>query len=212
MATGKLMIDETFESRGTKRQRSEDPTTPIPRNMIKRMLMGDYCKIHIGKEVYVVANMFRGETLIHVRTYGKREDGSTYPTKKGIALNITRWKRLEDRCSKDIDGAIEKVKKGEHVHMKFHLGGNIYASINSGYACVNIRRWYMPKDEDGDLVPTRQGIALNFEQWDKLKDSMLLLPEFIGDELDDVRLCEDSHQNQMGMTDCFDCNPNQDIV
>lgn len=70
----------------------------------------------------------------------------------------------------------------------------------------------MPKDEDGGLVPTRQGIALNFEQWDKLKDCMLLLPDFIGDELDDVILCEDTHQNQMGMIECFDCNPNQNIA
>ncbi|XP_069109811.1 uncharacterized protein [Argopecten irradians] len=211
MATGKLMIDETNESRGTKRQRSEDVETLIPRNTLKRMLMGDFCKLHIGKEVYVVANMFRGETLIHIRTYGKREDGTTFPTKKGIALNPTRWKRLVDRCSGTIDDTIEKVKKGELVDIKLHLGGNLYVSINSGYGCVNIRRWYMPKDEDGGLVPTRQGIALNFEQWDKLKDCMLLLPDFIGDELDDVRLCEDTHHNQMEMIECFDCNPSQNI-
>lgn len=139
MATGKLMIDETHESRGTKQQRSEDVATPIPRNTIKRMLMGDFCKLHIGKEVYVVANMFRGETLIHIRTYGKREDGTTFPTKKGIALNLKRWKRLEDRCSGTIDDTIEKVKKGEHVDMKLISGGGICPRMK-------MEDWY-PRDK-----------------------------------------------------------------
>jgi len=52
------------------------------------------CKIHIGNDVYVVANTFKDRLLIHIRQYD-RCGNDLYPTKKGLVLTLSRWSMLE---------------------------------------------------------------------------------------------------------------------
>ncbi|XP_033725412.1 uncharacterized protein LOC117315366 [Pecten maximus] len=172
---------------------------------------GDYCKLDIGNDCFVVANEFRGRTLIHIRLYDTSEKGTLYPTKKGVALSPQQWKKLQIWYAEDVDQALVKYREGNGVDLKIHLGGNNYVSLSTGFAQVHIRRWFMPDAKTRELKPTRAGVALSFEQWEKLKDCMTIMNEYIGDILDNVEFCEmgSDHQNQEGALQCFECNPNR---
>ena len=40
------------------------------------------CQIDIGNDCYVVVNTFKGQMLIYVRKYARRDDGKLFPTKR----------------------------------------------------------------------------------------------------------------------------------
>lgn len=65
------------------------------------------CQLDIGNDCYVVGNTFKGQMLIHVRKYNRRSDGTLFPTEKGKALNLEKWKKLQYWCLEDIGSALE---------------------------------------------------------------------------------------------------------
>ena len=88
-----------------------------------------------------------------------------------------------------------------------HLEKNYYVSVKSGFSLLNIRRWFIPEGQQ-ELVATKTGIALTFQQWEKVKDAMIVVEDLLDGELDNVVICEETHQNQMGALTCSSCNPN----
>lgn len=185
---------------------TDDDTQPIP-VVVNRDT--EYCKLHLGNELYVVAKDFRGKILVHIREYQKNSAGKTYPTKRGLAIDLEKWKKITDWHTDTIDNAIQDYKDGKPVDVMVHLGRNIYLSLKSGYSLIHVRRWFLPEDAE-NVMPTRAGITLTFEQWGKLKDCALFMQEILGDELDAVEFCElsESHQAQEGYFRCTSCNPN----
>lgn len=171
------------------------------------------CQLDLGKGCFVVAKRFRGELLIHVRVYERRLDGSIFPTKRGIALGLQRWKKLEQCSVSDVDRCIREYREGKDVKYMFHLGGNYHVSVKSGFPCVDIRSWFLPENSD-NICATRKGISLTFEQFDKLKGAMVVVREFLGKELEDIIFCEnsDDHQNQEGALRCRECHPNGYLI
>ncbi|OWF45232.1 Activated RNA polymerase II transcriptional coactivator p15 [Mizuhopecten yessoensis] len=168
------------------------------------------CQLDIGNDHYVVASRFQGRLYIHIRIYEKRPDNTTYPTKKGITLDLEKWTKLMTWYSDDVDEAIKGYDdETKDTDLKIHLGSNYHVSLNTGYPVVNIRRWFL-SDNEKEIKPTRKGITLTFRQWGKVKDAMTVLKDFIGKELENVTFCEmaEDHQNQMGMLQCSKCNPN----
>lgn len=167
------------------------------------------CQLDIGKNCYVVTKRFKDNMLVHIRTYEHRQDGSTFPTKRGIALDLQKWKKLEEYCVKDVDKCIRDYEDGKPINYMYHLGRNYHVSIKTGFPCVDIRSWFLPNNSE-NICATRKGIALTFLQWNKLKDAMSVVKEFLGTELDNVTYCEysDDHQNQEGALRCRECNPN----
>lgn len=165
------------------------------------------CQIDIGNDCYVVGNTFKGQMLIHVRKYERKDDGTLFPTKKGIALNLGKWKKLQYCYLENIDSAVDQYRDSKPVDLTLHLGGNYHVSVKSGFPLVNIRRWFVPRDQQ-ELTPTKTGIALTFLQWEKLKSAMSLVEELLSGELDKISFCEESHQNQEGALTCSNCNPN----
>ena len=145
--------------------------------------------------------------LIHIRHYDRRDDGTLFPTKKGIALNLEKWKKLQYCYLENIDSAVDQYRDSKSVDFIIHLGGNYHVSLKSGFPLVNIRRWFVPGDQQ-ELTPTKTGIALTFLQWEKLKSAMPLVEELLNGELGKVSFCEGSHQNQEGALTCSNCNPN----
>jgi hypothetical protein len=166
-------------------------------------------KSELGDSYYLIAQDFNGSMLIHLRYY-KRRDDKEFPTKLGIALDLEKWKKIVDCNIEEIDENVEKMQSGQEVFWKKHLGENVYISMDSGYPCVNIRKWSMPEGEH-EIRATRKGCALNFSQWQKLKDCVTVVQNKLGKELEDVQFCElsDDHQNQMGFYTCKRCNPNE---
>lgn len=169
----------------------------------------ELCRLDIGNDCYVVAKPFKGEMLVHVRKYDKRDDGLLFPTKKGIALNLEKWAKLECWKSQDIDDEILKYRDNQEVDYMAHLGGNYYVTLKKGYPCVNIRRWFLPENEQ-EICPTKTGIALSFDQWKKVKLAMVAVRDLLKNELENITFCEftDSHAGQLGALRCSNCNPN----
>ena len=169
------------------------------------------CMFHLGGERYVVAQPFNGKMLIHIREYGMDSKRTVrYPTKRGIALDLEKFKKMAELCHDDVNRAIEDSKAGKPVDYRHHLGSNIYVTVQSGWPSVNIRKWFLPKDA-AEVVPTRKGMALTFEQWSFMKGAMDLVKQLLREQWDKVIFCEfsEDHQNQLGFLRCSNCNPNE---
>ncbi|KAJ8317944.1 hypothetical protein KUTeg_003035 [Tegillarca granosa] len=113
-------------------------------------------------------------------------------------------KEIGEVYYKDVNDSIEKKED-----YKQDLGENVYLSVQKGYACVNIRQWFLPENQTS-IVPTKKEIALTFKKWNNLKGTIDLVGDVFKDQLAEVTFCKDSndHQNQMGYLTCRRCNPN----
>ena len=128
---------------------------------------------------------------------------------KSAEFTFQRWAHFTRMSIPAADAALQRIKDGqEDVHLQLPIGGKWYISVTKGIACVDIRQFYW-----NPLVgerPTRNGIALLFHQWTKLKE---LLPEIHAKYpiLDKTEMCSSSpdHQNQEGSLNCPECNPFQ---
>ena len=49
---------------------------------------------HLGGDVYLVAKDFKGQRVVHIRAYGKKADGTKFPTKKGICMSPSAYSNL----------------------------------------------------------------------------------------------------------------------
>ncbi|KAJ8299962.1 LOW QUALITY PROTEIN: hypothetical protein KUTeg_021481 [Tegillarca granosa] len=136
---------------------------------------------------FTLSLKIHGKLYVHIREYGQGVNG-IYPTKKGIALDLQKWKKksLLQRCQR-------LYRKKEDY--KQHLGENVYLSVQKGYACVNIRQWFLPKNQTS-IVPTKKGIALTFKKWNNLKGAIDLVGDAFKDQLAEVTFCEDSNDHR----------------
>jgi len=158
---------------------------------VDELCMQKECKLELGNECFVDKI---NDNWIVIRKY---ENG--FPQ--------YRWKELEYNLD-EIDKAIFEVRKGKDVEYREHLGGNVYVSVSKQYPIVNIRHFWKPKDSD-EIQPTRKGVTLKFEQYEKLKDVVQVMSDFIP-ELKHCLPCwmGSDHQNQLGANYCSECNPN----
>ena len=120
-------------------------------------------QIDITNSCYVVNNVLKGHLLIHIRHYDRRDDGTLFPTKKGIPLNLEKWNKLQYCYLKHIDSKVEQHRDSKPVDFIVHLGGNHHVTVKSGLPLVNIRRWFVPEGQE-ELSPTNSGMALTFLQ------------------------------------------------
>ncbi|XP_021365772.1 uncharacterized protein LOC110458416 [Mizuhopecten yessoensis] len=107
------------------------------------------CQLDIGNDLYLVANNFQDKLWFHIRVYEKRLDNTTYPTKKGIVLDLEKLTKLLTWYVDDVDEAIKEYDDdNKDVDLHIHLGCNYYVSLKQGYPVVNIRRWFLPDNEE----------------------------------------------------------------
>ena len=107
---------------------------------------------------------------------------------------------------------VKKLLRGEEtVAYRRHIGGGFYVSVKSGYACVDIRKYYKTyddEDEEKAIKPTKTGISLRCEEWAKLwcliDDVNAVYPS-----LADAQPCyyNEDHMNQLGWLECAECHP-----
>jgi len=86
--------------------------------------------------------------------------------KKSIELSPHRWASFRQYID-DITSNVKAVTAGEEdIKLCQHIGGGHYVSVTSGYRCVDFRRWFQPYGpKDGEIKPTKNGVALRFEEW-----------------------------------------------
>ena len=89
------------------------------------------CQIDIVNSCYVVGNTFKGQVLIHVRIYDRRDDGTLFRTKKVIALNLEKWKKFQYCYLENIDSAVDQYQESKPVDLFIHMGGNYHVSVKN---------------------------------------------------------------------------------
>ena len=55
--------------------------------------------------------------LTHVRKYERKNDGTLFLNKKGIDLNLEKWKKLQYWCLKAVDSALEQYRDSKIVNL-----------------------------------------------------------------------------------------------
>jgi len=100
------------------------------------------------------------------------------------------------------------IRASEPVNKRIHIGGGVFVSVSNDYRCVDIRRFWRPKDEPAETA-TRNGLSIRLTEFDafvkcveelgKMEPS-IVLPDLIHANRID-------HSNQMAMIECIECNP-----
>jgi len=61
---------------------------------------------------------------------------------------------------------MKTLREGGEVKLQHHIGGVHFVSINSGYKCDGLQKFYQPyNSKDGQIKPTKIGVALRFDEW-----------------------------------------------
>jgi len=124
--------------------------------------------------------------------------------KRSILIPAKRWAVFVKQFD-EIDNAVKQLREKQYVKYFEHIGGGWYVSINTGFQCIDIRRFYK---KDGEIKPTRDGLALRLSEWLSLQ---LLVITFPVDQpaLVAVQPCyyATDHQNLMGYLECPECTP-----
>lgn len=173
---------------------------PTPNSFRKRQ---DLFKESIGNNRFLTASIYRDELFVHIREYDNGH-GQSYPTRKGVSFTKPRWANFVRQIN-EIDRSVELLKTNQPVDYRHHLGGKYHVSVSKGMQCVNIRRYFRPKNSTKE-IPTRSGIALRLDEWEALTNQIEQLHEKLP-ELKYASPCYDDHLNQMGYFSCRECNP-----
>ena len=127
-----------------------------------------------------------------------------------LSLHVRLSRRWAFFCQSltEINIAVQQLDEvGREVKLWSHIGCGHYVSVTSGFRCVDFRKWLQPRDQK-DPKPTRKGIALNLDQWVRMRKIVkainndhpvlaVALPCYM----------QDDHQNQMGAFECRECYP-----
>lgn len=83
----------------------------------------------------------------------------SHRTKKGITFTLARWKHFTHLID-EIDQAATKLwaDDPELEMKKWHLGGNVFVTVNPEYSVVDIRNFWVPEGQT-ELTVTRRGLS-----------------------------------------------------
>jgi hypothetical protein len=156
------------------------------------------CKLNLFGDVCLTISDYKNTTYVHIRYF----DGK-YPTKKGVALPLARWKNLVQMMPKILD------YKRDGQSFCEHLGGNCYISMTDGIPGIDIRDFWMPEGEL-KVKATKRGVFFRHDNFDEFVELIPQINSYIP-ELEETITCmmSEDHQNQEGALRCKECNPNE---
>jgi Transcriptional Coactivator p15 (PC4) len=169
----------------------------------------DVMEYHLGDNVYLSAKYHNGVKVVHVRKYDVNGE-KRYPTKTGICLSHIRFSSLMWQLD-EIDEAYKYVSGMENEWLTVHIGGPLYASVSSGFKCVNFK--YFFRASNNKILPSKQGITLTIPIWENLMKFAAELRDNDHDLKSAPRCTERAdHMNQLTFLNCLECNPFFDPV
>ena len=122
-------------------------------------------------------------------------------------LALESWSLFCDNLA-EIEEAVTQVEQGEaNIMYKLHIGNLIFVTVQSNYRMVDIRRWYLPREENPSidaLKPGVPGIALKLGEFRYMLKSLTDIIENLGVEM--VKPCVYTHDNQEAAKACTLCN------
>ena len=138
----------------------------------------ELCCLHLGNDYFVSGCLKNGnEVQIHIRKYQRyTENGKIFPTKKGIILSASDWLALESYVE-NIDEIIPNQSKLT-MDRKWYVGNDVFITQSAKFATVDLRRFWKPENAE-EMAPTKSGVSLTFDKWEKLKDTIKIIREFI---------------------------------
>lgn len=77
---------------------------------------------HLSPIKRVDVRSFKGRVLVDIRQFFRGPDGTTMPSKKGIALTIPQWRRLQEAMG-DIDSKLRGMEEATTEEMNAHERG-----------------------------------------------------------------------------------------
>jgi hypothetical protein len=108
---------------------------------------------------------------------------------------------------KDVDESLRKRCADDFVNFRQHIGGAWYVSVSTGFACIDIRQFYLPL-YGIEEKPTKTGFAIRFPEWIAFVAAVQQLMRE-NEQLADVRPCTDQHMTLEDALTCKECNPFQ---
>jgi len=63
---------------------------------------------------------------------------------------------------------MKKLTDGIPVCYRREIGGGYYVSVTTGFYCVDIRRFFIPRGHT-EIKATRRGLAVHLREWSMLK-------------------------------------------
>ena len=179
--------------------------------IISHCLTSTMTDIIYSKEVSApdasVKKIFRVKPYENSLRFDLREWKEDRPTRRGVSMPMLRFVSLMQH-EEAISTALGKVMRNDPtVDESFHIGGNLYVSIKAPYWLVDFRQHFL--DDEFVLRPTRKGLKLKLEEWNKFKTSLEKMKEAVP-ETSGMEPCyaSDSHLNQAGFRSCKECCPN----
>ena len=121
---------------------------------------------------------------------------------------VFRWASFRQAID-DTDKNVKAILSGDqNVKFLHHLGGTYYVNVNSGYRCVDLRKWFQPFDAAGDIKPTKSGVSLRLNEWSDLCGLVDVINKTYP-SLGSAQPCyyDDDHMNQLGWLNCTECHP-----
>jgi len=119
------------------------------------------CQLEVCDNIYVTAQHFKEDILIHIRKYEDGPLGNKIPTKTGATIPIHRLDGFIETFD-DTDEAIKKCILDKSFSVRMEFGANWCVTLKKS-PLVHIRRWFrLPSTEE--MLPTKSGIGLTFFQ------------------------------------------------
>lgn len=104
----------------------------------------------------------------------------------------------------DIEG-VDTSRQNRHS-FKSHLGVNMYCTVDEDSVCVIIRQFWKSTGEN-EVVPTRKGLTIRPSEYHIFRLTLEKMEDFVSELLQTIP-CVLTHENQEGMIQCSQCNPN----
>jgi hypothetical protein len=128
-------------------------------------------KVPLGGGRYAELTEWNGSKRVDLRFW----ETDTIPTKYGVSLSLSQWKVLCG-ATQVVDYLIGRMKDGEPVDWRYHLGEDVYFIIKAPQLTIHIRKHFVPNGE-WTLHPTKIGVTLSLYEWKELKKTIPLFED-----------------------------------
>src|ERR1700721_1890445 len=109
-------------------------------------------KLPLGNNPFLCNNVDRGVDKIHVRQC-EEKNGLVLPTKLGVCMSATRFAAFRFLIA-EMDERVNDLVEKRAVDATIHVGGDLFVTVKTGFACVNLRKYFFPAGMQ-QSVPSR---------------------------------------------------------
>ena len=103
----------------------------------------------------------------------RKLDENGNPTSAGIVLDKAQFETFASSLPQ-LEEKLEDAIRGKVTNFKKDIGGNAMVKVNDDYCCVDIRHYYLDRN-DGTRKPTKRGITFNKNEFEIVKSLLFTL-------------------------------------